>query len=98
MSPADKAAGALLIGLMAHTALFGTACRGIDTPAREAGASTLTIGYGLTSGTTDTSGISQAISNLSLDALIGFTRDGRAQGRLAERWETSADGRQLDMW
>jgi peptide/nickel transport system substrate-binding protein len=56
---------------------------------------TLTIGFGLTSGQSPTTGILEAVRSLALERLIVFGTDGRAQGRLVERWRVSEDGRNV---
>jgi peptide/nickel transport system substrate-binding protein len=53
---------------------------------------TLTVGFGLPTGQTSRGGIQQVIRNVVLERLINFTRDGRPEAGLFERWSTSADG------
>lgn len=53
---------------------------------------TLTVAYGLTTGQTAESGLRQAVVNMVGESLIGFSKEGRPQARLAESWSVSADG------
>ncbi len=55
----------------------------------------LRIGFGLPSGDAGTSGVRQAARILSVEALISFSRSGRPQPWLADRWDVTADGRTL---
>lgn len=57
---------------------------------------TLTIGFGLTSASQGlTTGILEAMRSLALERLILFGANGRGQGRLAEHWKVSDDGRRV---
>ncbi len=53
---------------------------------------TLTVGYGLTTGENPQAGIRQAVGNIALEGLIAFGSDSRPQPWLAERWAISEDG------
>jgi peptide/nickel transport system substrate-binding protein len=53
---------------------------------------TLTVGFGLTTGQTPESGIQQVTSNIVLERLVNFGRDGRPQAGLFERWSPSTNG------
>ena len=55
----------------------------------------LRIGFGLPSGDAGTSGVRQAARILSVEGLISFSRSGRPQPWLADRWDVTADGRSL---
>lgn len=56
--------------------------------------STLTVGFGLASGQGPESGLQQALSNISLEGLFSFSRDGRSTAWLAENWSVSGDGKE----
>lgn len=72
--------------------LCASACRSSPPPSSEAQDSILRVGFGLTSGTDPQSGILQSINTMTTEALVTFSRDGRPQPWVAERWATMADG------
>ena len=74
------------------TVLSIASCGEPAAPLQNATASTLRIGYGLTTGQTAQSGLGQAARILALEGLIAVGSEGRPQPRLAERWSLSADG------
>lgn len=59
---------------------------------------TLTVGFGLTTGQSAGLGIRDTIASLTLERLVSFGVDGRPQARLAERWSVSPDGLSLKLW
>lgn len=74
-------------------ALCAQAC---DTPPAAAmPVRILRIGFGLPSGDAGGRGVRQAARLLTVEGLIAFSRNGRPQPWLAERWTLSADGRTL---
>ena len=91
-------AGAAIIALV----ICLQACSSSSAPSRQAaGAATpapdrlLRIGFGLPSGDAGTSGVRQAARILSVEGLISFSRNGRPQPWLADRWDVAPDGRSL---
>ena len=76
---------AVLLTLMAG-------CSRVDGPATSPSSPTLTVGYGLATGSTAQAGIQQTIRNFAIESLVAFGEDGRPQARLAERWSVSPDG------
>lgn len=64
-------------------------------PAAAMPARVLRIGFGLPSGDAGTSGVRQAARILSVEGLLSFSRSGRPQPWLADRWDLTADGRSL---
>jgi peptide/nickel transport system substrate-binding protein len=78
----------LLIGL--------SGCVRNDVPAALAPSPvTLTLAFGLTSGQNPQFGARQAIFIIAAETLLGSSRDGKPQPRLAESWSLSEDGRIL---
>ena len=59
---------------------------------------TLTVGFGLATGTDAAAGIEDTVRSLALERLVIFSNDGRPQARLAERWLLSDDGLTLKLW
>ncbi len=64
-------------------------------PAAAGPARVLRIGFGLPSGDAGASGVRQAGRILSVEGLLSFSRAGRPQPWLADRWDVSDDGRSL---
>lgn len=58
----------------------------------------LRIGFGLPSGDAGRSGVHQAARLLSVEGLIAFSRSGRPQPWLADRWDITDDGRTLTVY
>ena len=78
---------------LAVALLVGTAgCVRSNDPASGRSPSVLRIGFGLTTGADAQAGIRQVAMNIALEGLLTFGADGRPAVRLAERWESSADG------
>jgi peptide/nickel transport system substrate-binding protein len=103
MSRFDKAAissSGIVATLLAAVLLTAHPACEQKRPASDApsGPTTLTIGFGLTSaGQGLTTGILEAMRSLALERLILFGANGRGQGRLAERWTVSEDGRRVQI-
>jgi peptide/nickel transport system substrate-binding protein len=77
-------------------ALCAQACTA--PPAAAMPARILRIGFGLPSGDAGRSGVRQAARLLSVEGLISFSRSGRPQPWLADRWDLSDDGRTLTVY
>ena len=56
---------------------------------------TLTIGLGLAPGGSSGAGIPSTVRNIAFEGLVAFHPDGRPDGRIAEQWTPSADGRSI---
>ena len=56
---------------------------------------TLTIGLGLAPGESAGAGIASTVRNLAFEGLVAFLPNGRPDGRIAESWVSTADGRAL---
>jgi peptide/nickel transport system substrate-binding protein len=82
---------------MTAVLMLGAGCVQSSDPAANRPASTLTIGFGLTTGGAGQFGVQQAAANVALEGLIAFARDGRPQPWLAEGWSLSADGLTLSV-
>jgi peptide/nickel transport system substrate-binding protein len=72
-------------------------CRPSDGPATPSSQTTLTIGFGLSTGVTAQAGIRQTARNISLEGLVAIGRDGRPQPWLAKSWTMSSNGLVLRM-
>lgn len=59
---------------------------------------TLTVGFGLTTGQNRQAGIQQAVDIVVLEELVLFGPDGRPHPRLAEKWSVSPDGLTWRLW
>ena len=88
----------LQVTLTAALLFMLAGCSHIDAPAVALQSPTaLTMAFGLTTGTSPQSGARQAAELISGETLVGFSRDGRPQARLAESWSVSADGLSLSI-
>lgn len=77
-------------------ALFAGACGSPSSPQavpHEQSDVTLNIGFPYVAGEDPLRGIQQAARLISQEGLLGTSRDGRPQGRLAESWSEATDGR-----
>jgi peptide/nickel transport system substrate-binding protein len=67
-------------------------CSQAPAPAKSSTPATLTVGFGLTTGTGAQAGMRQAALNIALEGMVAFGSDGRPQPWLADSWRTSSDG------
>lgn len=77
---------------LAAIASLSVACSETRRASTAVADTTLTIGFGLTSGQSPLAGMNQVIGNVALEGLVSFLPDGRYRPWLAKEVTASADG------